>query len=266
MDEPSQPERPETRSRLFGDEHAEELTPALHAQDREYIPAAILFLCGLSVGMLTMTWLRGVLSLQSPLAMMLTGQLPYQVFGFAFALFGLLPVARRHGWQEALGFRADAPGVLTQLWRNLPLLIGFFILVTLVNLASRSICHYLNIPVAKQAIETYGRQDPSLIYWACAAFLAVILAPVTEELLFRQVVFRAIRYVVPLWATVLTCVLFGLAHGNAVFLPGLAVLAYGFQSARLRGGITRSILLHGMYNLLSYLILWLSVFSSQGTP
>ncbi|MCD7981619.1 MAG: CPBP family intramembrane metalloprotease [Clostridiales bacterium] len=84
---------------------------------------------------------------------------------------------------------------------------------------------------------------------------SVILAPVTEELIFRGLVFRFARCALPFWvANVWQTLLFGLVHGN--FIQGIYAfvmgLFLGFLCHRGRG-IKYSIPVHILYNVIGVL-------------
>jgi membrane protease YdiL (CAAX protease family) len=97
------------------------------------------------------------------------------------------------------------------------------------------------------------------------ALAIVVLAPLTEELLFRGVLLRSLlRKISPFAAVLVTAVVFGLVHalgdpsiGTLVALPAIMMLGVvsGYQAAR-TGNLCRSILLHVGFNLLSVIFLF----------
>ena len=79
---------------------------------------------------------------------------------------------------------------------------------------------------------------------------AVIMAPISEELIFRGVTMRCFRKAVPFWlANILQAVLFGVFHGNLVqgIYTAVFALVLGFV-CEYGGSIYYSILLHFCYN------------------
>jgi uncharacterized protein len=92
------------------------------------------------------------------------------------------------------------------------------------------------------------------------AFGVVVLAPLTEELLYRGLLLRALmRRVTPPWAVIVSAAAFGLVHvagdpGSYPVLPALVALGMmsGVLAAR-RGDLSRSILLHAGFNLVAAL-------------
>lgn len=90
-------------------------------------------------------------------------------------------------------------------------------------------------------------------------FVAVLLAPIAEELYFRGVMFRLLSERVPFLASGgLTAILFSLTHGHLFILPGLGgwvltillfVIGFLFAAlARLTGSLRSSTVMHGVYN------------------
>lgn len=91
--------------------------------------------------------------------------------------------------------------------------------------------------------------DPVLLIWMI--FLAAILAPVTEELIFRAGLFRYLRTRIPrILALMLPALLFAMLHGNlAAFLP-LCTLGVIFACAYERtGSIAVPMIAHALFNL-----------------
>lgn len=88
-------------------------------------------------------------------------------------------------------------------------------------------------------------------------FLAVVVAPVVEELVFRAGIYRFLKGRLPLWAALgISGALFGVIHGNLQSLPGLIAvgvclgLAYEWS-----GNLRVSMAFHAFFNLNS--ILWI---------
>jgi len=83
------------------------------------------------------------------------------------------------------------------------------------------------------------------------AFLAVVLAPVTEELVFRAGIFRYLRTRTPRWvALALPALLFAAMHANLASFAPLAALGLVFALAYERSGtIAVPILAHALFNL-----------------
>jgi membrane protease YdiL (CAAX protease family) len=119
--------------------------------------------------------------------------------------------------------------------------------------------HTAKQDVVKTADHASGWQIPVL------ALTIVLLAPLTEERLFRGALLRSLlRRVTPTAAVLVSAVVFGLVHalgdpsiGTMIALPAIILLGVvsGYQAAR-TGNLTRSILLHVGFNLLSVVFLF----------
>ena len=116
----------------------------------------------------------------------------------------------------------------------------------------------LGIATDVQVFESLGREG-GLFYWLFSGLSSVIVAPVAEEVLIRLVLFRCIRSISPLWATFLSSVLFGLMHGQPQYVLSLFFVGLCLQHARALGGLPRSILLHSLYNLVAFILLFIHV-------
>ena len=113
--------------------------------------------------------------------------------------------------------------------------------------------------VVKTADHATGWQVPAL------ALAIVLLAPLTEELLFRGTLLRSLlRRVSPTVAVLLSAVAWGLVHalgdpsvGTMIALPAIVLLGIvaGQQAVR-TGNLSRSILLHVGFNALSVVFLF----------
>ena len=94
-----------------------------------------------------------------------------------------------------------------------------------------------------------GAKSPLLLGSLVA--LASIVAPITEELIFRAGLFRYARTRLPRWAALLLpAVLFGALHGNLASFPQLVALGVIFSLAYERtGNIAVPMLAHALFNL-----------------
>jgi membrane protease YdiL (CAAX protease family) len=97
---------------------------------------------------------------------------------------------------------------------------------------------------------------------AVFAVVAVVIAPVCEELLFRGLLLQSLRRrMSPEWAVIVQALVFALAHpmlsptvGDVAVVPALYLLGAisGVIAAR-RGDLSASIMLHVGFNLLTTL-------------
>jgi membrane protease YdiL (CAAX protease family) len=119
--------------------------------------------------------------------------------------------------------------------------------------------HTAKQDVVNTADKASGWQIPVL------ALAIAILAPLTEELLFRGTLLRSLlRKMTPENAVFVTAVVFGLVHalgdpsvGTIIALPAIILLGVcsGYQAVR-TGTLSRSILMHMGFNALSVVFLF----------
>lgn len=119
--------------------------------------------------------------------------------------------------------------------------------------------HAAKQDVVKSADRASGWQIPVL------ALAIVVLAPLTEELLFRGTLLRSLlRKVTPEAAVFVSALAFGVVHalgdpsvGTLIALPAIILLGVvsGYQAAK-TGNLSRSILLHMGFNALTAALLF----------
>jgi membrane protease YdiL (CAAX protease family) len=119
--------------------------------------------------------------------------------------------------------------------------------------------HTAKQDVVKVADRAHGWQVPVM------ALAIVLLAPLTEELLFRGVLLRSLlRKVSPAWAVLVSAGVFGLVHalgdpsiGTLIAMPAIILLGVvsGYRAYR-TGNLCQSILLHVGFNALSVVFLF----------
>ena len=140
-------------------------------------------------------------------------------------------------------------------------------IVSLVNVAWQALLDFCGLPAEQQDLLRMFSQatEPALI--VVMIVLATVIAPITEELLFRATLFRYLRTRVPRWvALLLPGVVFAALHVNwtnmdglASFLP-LVTLAVVFSIAFERTGrIGTAMVAHGLFNLHTIVLLLLGV-------
>jgi membrane protease YdiL (CAAX protease family) len=111
-------------------------------------------------------------------------------------------------------------------------------------------------PVPQDAITMFQEmKDPRLIL--AMVLLAVIVAPIVEELVFRAGIFRFLKGRFPQWIAILaSSILFGLVHGNIQSLAGLiAVGACLCIAYELSGNLKVPIFFHAFFNLNTLVLL-----------
>ena len=115
----------------------------------------------------------------------------------------------------------------------------------------------LGFPTDKQElVELFARtESPAVI--VLVSFMAIIVAPVAEEVIFRAGLFRFLRTRVPRFvALALPAVIFAGLHGNLAAFAPLVVLGIAFALAYERTGrIAVPIIAHALFNLNTILLL-----------
>jgi membrane protease YdiL (CAAX protease family) len=189
------------------------------------------------------------------------------VFSGALGQFGLLGgvAVHRAGHPGAWSPAPRGPGVFVAgaatFLMSLPLLI-------VVSKGWELLLHLAGLPTQKQnLVDMFLRADSRLLLVVLIG-LATIVAPVTEELVFRAGLFRYFRTRLPRWlAFLLPAVLFAALHvdnwktleGFASFAP-LVALAVFFSAAYERTGrIGTSIVAHALFNLNTVLLIFAGV-------
>ena len=127
----------------------------------------------------------------------------------------------------------------------------------------------LNLPTERQSLIAMFANADSPLLLTVMIVLAVVLAPVTEELVFRAGLFRFLRAWTPHWvALVVSAFLFASLHVNWTTLEGLTsfaplmVLAIMYSLAYERTGhIGTPIVAHALFNLNTIVL----IFSGVGT-
>jgi len=170
----------------------------------------------------------------------------------------ILPLAQWHFARGLRGFGLRFRGLpkdLVAAFLNLlavwPLVLGA-IRVTMVvgNLVSQWIWRQdFQMPQHEALKEIAGH--PAVSLQILLVVLAVVVAPLTEEMIFRGLFQTMIRSYLgrPWLAIVVTSVLFAMVHGDLAHWPALFILALGLGYAYERSGsLFRPIFMHAMFN------------------
>jgi membrane protease YdiL (CAAX protease family) len=172
-------------------------------------------------------------------------------------LLGLLAYRFTFGrWQTRLAFpvpRALGSGFVT-------FLIAMPV-VTAVSLAWQGLLELCHIPVETQEAVDLLRQTDSPTLRFTLLVVAIMVAPFTEELVFRAGIFRYVRTRLPRWAALLLpAVLFASLHLNLASFAPLVALAVVFAFAFERtGNIGTTIFAHALFNLNASLLVLVGV-------
>ena len=160
------------------------------------------------------------------------------------------------------------------MWRSLAFRvrkvdIGWGLLVWLAiivgNRALMTVIDLLHVPMSSNV--RIGDESPARNLLIASTLVAVVAAPFVEEIIFRGVVLRSLRSVMPTkLAIVVQGALFGLAHVQAAFGAGnlgLVLLlswagaALGFAAHHFRR-LGPSICAHASLNAVVFLVVWLA--------
>ncbi len=135
--------------------------------------------------------------------------------------------------------------------------------ITLLGYAWKSILQLCGLETPEQQMVDIFRQADSPEKIILLVGLAVVVAPLTEEIIFRVGLFRYLRTRVPRWIALLApSAVFALLHSNAVAFVPLFALGTLFSLAYERTGrISVSIMAHGLFNLHTILLIMAGVTS-----
>lgn len=131
------------------------------------------------------------------------------------------------------------------------------------------ICISLNSLIMRSGITQYSEtyQTTSQSIYGASVFIQLsgvaFLAPVAEELVYRGMLYRRMRNMLPVWMSILgSAIIFGVNHGNIVqfvfaFITG-AVMACLYE---IYHSLKAPVLFHVVLNMTSLICTWLNVFS-----
>lgn len=154
------------------------------------------------------------------------------------------------------------------VWKVLPfglyMFMAAFPVVLLVGYAWMFLLTYLqsagyNVAVEQQSIINLFIQADSTLSFLALWFMATIMAPVAEELLFRGAIYRFFkgRCSTPC-AMIISAAFFALLHFNLASFPSLVVLGVFLCIAyELSGNLEVSIIFHSIFNLNSIFLIYL---------
>ena len=164
---------------------------------------------------------------------------------------------RRVSWSSAFGLnrRRLPAGVV----RGALLLLASVPVIYFYTLLSRFALQAAGVPVDLQdEVETIAATHswPIRLYFI---FLAAVLAPLVEELIFRGMLFPVLLQRLPLWgAVVVVSFLFALMHEHAASFVSLFLLSGACCLSYLATGtLWAPVVMHGLFNLSSVAVLYL---------
>lgn len=229
--------------------------------------------CVAFIGIIFLTGFSAQLALQLALGKMIAGAADHEalqacVYGFGFQGGGiagwLIFRSMQKRWYADYGTSAPVasntgqagPSIAQSLRHGAVTLLVALPIVTLVSIGWNGLLHALGMPEEPQALIGIlaNTQSPWVI--AGLLFVACVLAPLNEELIFRSGIYRFLRQRGGRgFAVVLSGAMFGAMHFNwAGFLPlavlgGVLALAY-----EATGDIRVPIIGHALFNLNTVLI------------
>ena len=117
--------------------------------------------------------------------------------------------------------------------------------------------HLLDIDLKQQDLVDIFRNADSPVKVVLLGLLAIVVAPITEELIFRAGLFRFMRARTPTWVAYLVpALLFASLHMNLASFPQLVCLGLLFSAVYERtGNIAVSMLAHALFNLNTILLI-----------
>jgi hypothetical protein len=164
----------------------------------------------------------------------------------------------------------DAAAMESPLARSSPFSVirsGFLTFLAVMPLATGSALAWerfldmLGLPTERQELVDLFVQTKSPVLLALMIALALVVAPIVEELVFRAGIFRFLRSRAPRWvAFAVSGGLFALLHGNWVSALPLFVLGLVFAAAYERTGrLAVPMLAHALFNLNTLLLVLVGV-------
>ena len=132
------------------------------------------------------------------------------------------------------------------------MLTGFVLMLVIFSFVSL-LANVHFAPENEQEAVKFFRENKSLQSRLLLGFMAVVVAPIAEEMVFRGLLYRVFRgYFGKMSAMFFTSVLFAAIHGNVAMLLPLTILAMGFAAAlESTGSLFVSIVMHSTFNAIS---------------
>ncbi len=113
-------------------------------------------------------------------------------------------------------------------------------------------------PEHQDVVETFRDADSPLVIGGMI-FLVVVLAPISEEIIFRGCLYRFLKSYLPVWGSIaISSILFSLMHQNSMGLLTLALLGALLCVVYERtGSLKVPILLHAVFNLNTVILIFM---------
>ncbi|MFW5870936.1 MAG: CPBP family intramembrane glutamic endopeptidase [Verrucomicrobiota bacterium] len=157
-------------------------------------------------------------------------------------------------WQQSFGFRNQ--GFLSCLKKSVA---AYLAAIPPASVAGYIILHWLNTLgyeiELQQTVRYLSRPGNQMWFNMYMAFLAIILAPVAEEILFRGIILPSVLKHCRTWLGVIfVSLLFAAIHGQAHFAAPLFVMGMAFALSYIAtGSLVTPIIVHSLFNLVTVL-------------
>lgn len=167
----------------------------------------------------------------------------------AFIVWKLPGLAKQN--LSTLGFRMPT---LRELGYGLLGVIASYALVTVIQIIIEAVTH---THPHQQTVDIIRQLSPNGV--RIAAVVAIVIAPITEELVFRVFLYNAFeRYLPVALAIGISGSLFGAVHGDLLIIPELAatgmVLAVVYAKTRC---VWSNILTHALFNSIAFIAIFI---------
>ena len=135
---------------------------------------------------------------------------------------------------------------------------GAYICCAIISAGNSSLMELLNIETTEPLVPLLAKEcsDGNFIM---LLFAVIIIAPITEEIVFRRIIYSwFIQYSSKWGAIIMTAALFALVHDSLSMFPALFALAIGFQLIYLKyNSLIPAIIMHACFNSISASLLLL---------
>lgn len=184
---------------------------------------------------------------------LLAQSIAFHIVGFLTVL--ALLIARRWTWREAFG--VELIRLPSDFIKGAIALLAVLPVLLVITLMFHILLQLLGIQVPLQDVAFAIADEPQRWMRAYFAVLAIIIAPIFEEVFFRGLLLPILARRFGAWAALLfTALLFASIHGHLpsfVTLFGLALALGGAYI--LTGSLTVAIAMHGLFNAITVVIL-----------
>ncbi len=136
--------------------------------------------------------------------------------------------------------------------------IIFYIICSIINLISQAVMTALHITLPEPLLPQLAAQCSNSNF-IMLSFAVIVVAPITEELIFRRIIFSWIKQYLSTWqAIIITSALFAAVHDTMAMFAALFLLAIGFQLLYIRcRSLLPSIVMHACFNSITIILLLL---------